>query len=369
MIKDYINSKSAKNYNKNEIATNLSQELRDAIGLPIDNLTSQYQPSVTGYSYSQKMRKNDYKPFEELDDNKKIDVIMGNYVSGVYNFVMDNYLTNNKLNNMTLNQFQELYNKHFNESKVKITQEMFDNFKTFINNTGITEPSMIKSLKRHMDSSISAMHHVSKQYLKIKIMQEIADTIEKEQILQIKKQIEENDKDIKQMKKEWMSLLNPLGLFTEVALSPVLAVMSISKIIKGEKEAPNAKSMNKNQTIEALLKISKETNDRYYENLAATENTKMKDVIKKIEKVAKENNIELLTTQDIKNMVEKAYTSETEILNDIIKGGIEKGSIIDIENLIIYSPASQLFDKIEENSKTQQTSIDETHFEIEEYSY
>ena len=97
MIKDYINSKSAKNYNKNEIATNLSQELRDAIGLPIDNLTSQYQPSVTGYSYSQKMRKNDYKPFEELDDNKKIDVIMGNYVSGVYNFVMDNYLTNNKL--------------------------------------------------------------------------------------------------------------------------------------------------------------------------------------------------------------------------------------------------------------------------------
>ena len=95
---------------------------------------------------------------------------MGNYLSGVYNFVMDNYLTNNKLNNMTLNQFQELYNKHFNESKAKITQEMFDNFKTFINNTGITEPSMIKSLKRHMDSPISAMHYVSKQYLKIKIM-------------------------------------------------------------------------------------------------------------------------------------------------------------------------------------------------------
>ena len=162
------------------------------------------------------------------------------------------------------------------------------------------------------------------------------------------------------MKKEWMSLLNPLGLFTEVALSPVLAVMSISKIIKGEKEAPNAKSMNKNQTIEALLKISKETNDRYYENLVATENAKMKDVIKKMEKVAKENNVELLTTQDIKNMVEKAYTSEIEMLNDIIKGGIEKGSIIDIENLIIYSPASQLFDKIEENSETQQTSIDET---------
>ena len=263
MIKDYINSKSAKNYDKNEIATNLSKELRDAIGLPIDNLTSQYQPSVTGYSYSQKMRKNDYKPFEELDDNKKIDVIIGNYLSGVYNFVMDNYLTNNKLNNMTLNQFQELYNKHFNESKVKITQEMFDNFKTFINNTGITEPSMIKSLKRHMDSPISAMHHVSKQYLKIKIMQEIADTIEKEQILQIKKQIEENDKDIKQMKKEWMSLLNPLGLLTEVALSPVLAVMSISKIIKGEKEAPKAKFMNKNQTIEALLKISKESMDLF----------------------------------------------------------------------------------------------------------
>lgn len=335
-----------------EFANNFNKSIRETIGLPINESINDIVPKISTAEklnaiFIFQMPIKDRNKLNERDNAKNAEIILDKNAKVLAKFIIQHSISNTRLDDMTFQDYQKMCKETFGASTNEPTQEMFDTFKQFARKTGLTNPDTLAFIintipKKPYDNIFQTVADICK----INIANEIAKTDEEKEKLKIPDMAKETKKKIKNM-------LFPINQNTLYNIGISILPLSMPFVINNNRKASEqikqylseAPKINAKQGKLLLTDCIEHNKTNYLQDIViTTEQSKYKQMI---ENIAQEKNIFMFKSQNTYEMVETKYQNEQDILVNIADGTIPENSIIDIEKLTVYSPASELFNEID----------------------
>lgn len=294
--------------------------------------------------------------------------------------IMKNALTKDKIDNLTLEEYQGMCKKIFRNNAEIPSQEALNNFKTFAKKLAITDPMFMAYLVKtppDMPYNIKNYEVIARDAVISEVCKDISDGREKPE--RLKNFAEQRAKAVTRG-------MNMSGFLAGKITTAILTVgmSAISEVVHNItnrekfKDLPKRDFLHPKEQVAELLNNfeqsmsefmtsekleEKEFNEKESNNI---DNDKTHEVEKQMqENGAKEENelSENIKEQDElinpRNFVETRFASIEE-MKLAIEQGVPDGSFASYDTLTIYSPASDEFDNIDKEN----TQINDSHEQI-----
>lgn len=273
--------------------------------------------------------------------------------------IMKNALTKDKIDNLTLEEYQGMCKKIFRNNAEIPSQEALNNFKTFAKKLAITDPMFMAYLVKtppDMPFNIKNYEVIARDAVISEVCKDISDGREKSE--RLKNFAEQRAKSVTRGM-DMSSFL--VGKITTAILT--VGMSAISEVVhnitnrKKFKDLPKRDFLHPKEQVAELLNNFEQSMSEFMtsENLEE----KMQKNGAKEENELSENIKEQDELINPRNFVETRFASIEE-MKLAIEQGVPDGSFASYDTLTIYSPASDEFDNIDKEN----TQINDSHEQI-----